>query len=169
MTFVCHWRVMLMLRFMVYWGVYSRVAFGLPSRRPFFPDSLLGEIFRNFANRLHSTMSIERYREYKRFWAEHTFFSRQSWKKNVEIWGPKKYFKNNFGSKKSWGKFSPRLSKHYSFLELWLKMTLGLSISRAVMVLFLIFTQIIIQICTVTWPYSIQQGRRSFSFAPRFF
>ena len=37
---------------------------GLPSRRPFFPDSLLGEIFRNFANRLHSTRSIERYLEF---------------------------------------------------------------------------------------------------------
>ena len=53
-----------------------------------------------------------------------------------------KNLKNNFGSKKNWGNFSTRLSNHYSFLELWMKMTLGLSISRTVLVLFLIFTQI---------------------------
>ena len=130
---------------------YSKVAFQFPSRRSFFPGSLLGEIFRNFANRLHSTMSIERYFEYKRFWAEHTFFLRQSWKKKCRNLRSQKYFKNNFGSKKSWGNFSTRLSNHYSFLELWLKMTLGLSISRTVTLLFSVLTQIIIHICTVTW------------------
>ena len=39
-------------------------------------------------------MSIEPYYEQKRFWAEHTFFCVKVGKKIVEIWDPKKYFKN---------------------------------------------------------------------------
>jgi hypothetical protein len=46
---------------------YSRVGCVFPSRRYFFAESLLGENFRNFTNRLHSTWSIGRYPEQKRF------------------------------------------------------------------------------------------------------
>ena len=42
-------------------------------------------------------------------------------------------------------------------------MTLGISISRAVMVLFFIFTQIIIQICTVTHGHGCKTKNRGHS------
>ena len=73
-------------------------------------------------------------------------------KKIVEIWDPKNILKIISARKKMGEIF-------YSTIQaLFLSWTMtkndfGAHISRAVMVLFLIFTQIIIQICTVTWPY----------------
>ena len=43
--------------------LHGRVAFHIASRHSFVLDSLFSENFRNFGNRLHSTMSIERYFE----------------------------------------------------------------------------------------------------------
>ena len=105
--------------------MYSRVAFHIPSRRCFFLDSLLGETFRNFGNRLHSTRRIGRYSAQKKiFWGTYFFSaSKSEEEKWPEIWAPKNCRKKNCG------KFSSRLSKHHSSLELWPKMSRWGSVS----------------------------------------
>ena len=88
---------------------YGRVAHHTASRRAFFLDSLLGENFRNFGNRLHSTRSIERYLEKKDFLWNTLFFSVKVRKKITRNLSSKKYLKNTISRKTTSGKLSPEL------------------------------------------------------------
>ena len=54
----------------------------------------------------------------KKFLSGTYFFFASKLEKKLSKSELEKIFKNNFGSNKSEGNFSPRLSKHYSFLEL---------------------------------------------------
>jgi hypothetical protein len=59
-------------------------------------------------------------------------------------------WKNKISGKEIAESFSSTIQTLF-ILEIWPKMSLGLSISRTVVLLFSIFIQIIIKICMVTW------------------